>query len=40
MTPQIRLATDADAPAIARIHVRAWQRAYAGIIPDDILGAL
>lgn len=29
-----------DAPAIAAIHVRAWQAAYAGIIPSDYLAGL
>ena len=34
---QIRLATEADIPAIAAIHHRNWQIAYAGIMtPDEI----
>ena len=31
----IRLATPADAPAVARIHVESWKVAYRGIMPDD-----
>ncbi|WAC20338.1 GNAT family N-acetyltransferase [Luteolibacter sp. SL250] len=37
---QIRDAVPADAPAIADIHVRCWQAAYAGILPGDHLAAL
>ncbi|CAM3487128.1 GNAT family N-acetyltransferase [Deinococcus saxicola] len=33
----IRLATPADAPAIARIHVTSWRETYAGLMPDDFL---
>lgn len=29
-----------DAAAIARVHVRAWQAGYAGLLPDDVLAAL
>jgi ribosomal protein S18 acetylase RimI-like enzyme len=29
-----------DAEAIARIHVRSWQAAYRGLIPDDVLDGL
>jgi ribosomal protein S18 acetylase RimI-like enzyme len=36
----IRLATPADADGIARVHVRAWQSAYAGIVPAETLAAL
>lgn len=36
----IRPATDADADAIARVHVGTWRHAYAGIMPDDYLAAL
>ncbi len=36
----IRLAALADAPAIADIHVRAWQTTYKGIMPDDFLAGL
>ncbi|MGB3329443.1 MAG: GNAT family N-acetyltransferase [Thermomicrobiales bacterium] len=38
--PILRLATLADVPAIADVHVRAWQRAYRGILPDAFLDAL
>ena len=37
---QIRLATASDAPAIAEIHVRCWQFAYRGIVPDTVLDSL
>jgi GNAT superfamily N-acetyltransferase len=36
----IRALTDADIDAIAGVHVRTWQSAYAGIIPADYLAAL
>ena len=36
----VRRATAADAPAIAAVHVRAWQAAYPGIVPDEFLRAL
>ena len=36
----IRPAELDDAPAIAEIHVRAWQGAYRGQIPDEILDGL
>jgi ribosomal protein S18 acetylase RimI-like enzyme len=36
----VREATVDDAEAVARIHVRAWQAAYAGILPDDLLAEL
>jgi pimeloyl-ACP methyl ester carboxylesterase len=32
----VREATVEDAEAVALVHVRAWQAAYAGILPDDI----
>ena len=35
--PMVRLATPADAPAIADAHVRGWQVAYRGLVPDEIL---
>lgn len=38
--PAIRLATPADAPAIARVHVIAWQQTYAGILPAAFLDQL
>jgi len=33
----IRLATVADAPAIAAVHVGTWRTTYRGIVPDAIL---
>ncbi len=36
----VRPATFEDAPDIVRINVRGWQRAYAGIVPDDVLAAM
>jgi ribosomal protein S18 acetylase RimI-like enzyme len=36
----VRFATGADAPAIARVNVRAWRSAYRGHIPDAVLDAL
>ncbi len=37
---RIRRATPDDAMAIAVMHVRAWQVAYRGIVPDDFLDAM
>jgi L-amino acid N-acyltransferase YncA len=37
---QIREATAADAPHIARVHVDSWQTTYAGIVPKDFLAAM
>lgn len=37
---RIRLATTADAPGIARVHVDAWRSAYRGLIDADSLAAL
>ena len=39
-TMVVRLATLADAEAIARVHVLTWQTAYRGLVPDDFLDAL
>ncbi|CAB3755080.1 GCN5 family acetyltransferase [Burkholderia sp. MSh2] len=39
-TIDIRLATPADAPAIAAIHVASWQATYAGIMPAPFLSGL
>lgn len=39
MTP-IRPANPNDANQIANVHVRCWQEAYRGIIPDDYLSSL
>ncbi|QGQ18928.1 GNAT family N-acetyltransferase [Cellulomonas sp. JZ18] len=36
----IRPATPDDAPDIADVHVRSWQEAYAGIVPDEYLSSL
>src|SRR5688572_8422042 len=36
----IREATPSDARAIAEIHVRSWQAAYQGIVPDSFLESL
>jgi len=36
----IRAAADHDAQAIAEVHVRSWQRAYRGLLPDDFLAGL
>ena len=33
----IRPATESDAADIAQVHVRSWQEAYAGIVPDAYL---
>lgn len=38
--PSIRIATPADALAVAAVHIRSWQAAYRGIIPDDFLDSL
>ena len=37
---RIRAATPADACAIARVHVQAWQETYRGLVPDAMLEAL
>ena len=36
----LRPAQPPDALAIARVHVRAWQRGYRGLLPDDYLDQL
>jgi GNAT superfamily N-acetyltransferase len=33
----IRAARPGDAPAVARLHVRAWQHGYRGLLPDQFL---
>jgi ribosomal protein S18 acetylase RimI-like enzyme len=33
----IRIATEADLQAVARIHIASWQDAYKGVIPDALL---
>lgn len=35
----IRLATLADAEAIARVHVQSWEETYRGVLPDATLDA-
>ena len=37
---RIRPARPEDAEAIAGVHVRAWQAAYAGVLPHEALAAL
>jgi RimJ/RimL family protein N-acetyltransferase len=37
---RVRRAEVADAAAIARVHVRSWQIAYRGLIPQDYLDRL
>jgi ribosomal protein S18 acetylase RimI-like enzyme len=37
---QVRTATIDDAPAIARVHIRTWQRAYAHVLPAGFLASL
>lgn len=37
---EIREAEPADAMAVAEVHVRSWQAAYRGLLPDDFLDAL
>jgi ribosomal protein S18 acetylase RimI-like enzyme len=36
----VREATVDDAGSSGLVHVRSWQAAYAGIVPDDVLAAL
>jgi ribosomal protein S18 acetylase RimI-like enzyme len=36
----IRPAAEGDASGIARVHVRSWQEAYAGIVPEAYLASL
>lgn len=36
----VRPATVADADAIAGVHIRSWQSAYRGMLPDDYLDTL
>jgi GNAT superfamily N-acetyltransferase len=37
---EVRVATVADAEAVADVHVRSWQSAYRGLLPDAYLNAL
>jgi len=36
----LRVATAADAPAIARVHVASWRTTYPGMLPDSYLSAM
>lgn len=36
----IRLATIEDAAAVAEVHVRTWQSAYRGLLPDHALNSM
>ncbi|GIE31722.1 N-acetyltransferase [Actinoplanes italicus] len=36
----IRPAVPDDVPALARVHVRAWQAAYTGLVPQEFLDAM
>lgn len=40
MALSIRDATADDAIEVARVHIRAWQSAYRGLLPDEFLDAL
>ncbi|MET0143312.1 MAG: GNAT family N-acetyltransferase [Ilumatobacteraceae bacterium] len=40
MVVTIRPASVDDADAVGEVHVRAWQSAYRGVIPDDYLDGL
>jgi L-amino acid N-acyltransferase YncA len=37
---RIRSATQADADAIAHVHVQSWRTTYAGVVPDEYLRSL
>ena len=37
---RLRRATVDDAPAIAGVHVRTWQAAYRGLMPQALLDSL
>ena len=38
--PKVRRAKPDDVAAVAAIHVRSWQAAYSGILPEDVLAGL
>ena len=40
LAPQIRLASSADAAAIAQCQIITWQQTYRGILPDTFLDTL
>lgn len=37
---KVREGTQLDASQLAEVHVRSWQKAYRGLIPDDYLDSL
>ena len=37
---EIRRATEADAAAIARVHVESWRSTYRGLLPEGLLDSL
>jgi ribosomal protein S18 acetylase RimI-like enzyme len=37
---RVRVARPEDAPAVAAVHVRSWQAAYRGLLPDEYLDSL
>ena len=37
---EVREASEEDAPGIAAVHVRSWQVAYRGLVPDAVLAGL
>lgn len=37
---EVRLATLADAAAIATVHIHSWKQAYAGLVPEAYLNTL
>ncbi len=36
----VRAADERDADPIARVHVASWRKAYAGLMPDELLSSL
>ena len=36
----IRVATRADIPGLARVHVQSWLETYSGLVPQEILDAI
>jgi GNAT superfamily N-acetyltransferase len=37
MTYRVRRAAQADAEAIARVHIASWKTTYAGLVSDDVM---
>jgi GNAT superfamily N-acetyltransferase len=37
MIYRLRRAAQADAEAIARVHIASWKTTYAGLVPDDVI---